>query len=80
MLLHPLLRILSKFMQNRLSRRLVFLIAIIVVVGLVASFWNRSSKPTNPAATQVPAGATTGRIVITTPNGMVGTTTFTVTP
>ncbi len=59
MLLHPLLRILSKFMQNRLSRRLVFLIAIIVVIGLVASFWNRSSKPTNPAATQVPAGATT---------------------
>jgi hypothetical protein len=28
----------------------------------------------------VPTGATTGRIVITTPNGSVGTTTFTVTP
>lgn len=59
MLLHPLLRILSKFMQNRLSRRLVFLIAIIVVVGLVASFWNRSSKPANPAVNQPPVGTTT---------------------
>lgn len=28
----------------------------------------------------VPTGATTGRIIIITPNGMVGTTTFTVTP
>ena len=58
MLLHPPLRILSKFMQNRLSRRLVFFIVIIVVVGLAASFWNRPTKPSNPTTAPV-AGATT---------------------
>ncbi len=58
MLLHPPLRILSKFMQNRLPRRLVFFIVIIVVVGLAASFWNRPTKPSNPTTAPV-AGATT---------------------
>ncbi len=45
-------------MQNRLPRRLVFFIVIIVVVGLAASFWNRPTKPSNPTTAPV-AGATT---------------------
>jgi RND family efflux transporter MFP subunit len=45
-------------MQYRLSRRLVFFIVIIVVVGLAASFWNRPTKPSNPTTAPV-AGATT---------------------
>jgi RND family efflux transporter MFP subunit len=54
-------------MQNRFPRRLVFFIVIIVIVGLVLTFWNRPSPPLNPKATQNTApAATTSAIKNTT--------------
>lgn len=80
MLLHPLLRILSKYMQNRFPRRLVFFIVIIVFVGLVLTFWNRPSSPLNPKATQNTAPAATSSAIKNTTLEFLSQEIFKVTP
>lgn len=80
MLLHPLLRILSKYMQNRFPRRLVFFIVVIVFVGLVLTFWNRPSPPLNPKATQNTAPAATTSAIKNTTLEFLSQEIFKVTP